>query len=883
MSSYSTVLTALDLKSAIVRDPLVVGPSTLVIDAIAQMSGVRSHCQTLEAAHAQLAELHLQVRSSCVLVVEGTQLVGILTERDVVRLSAEQQPLDQLEIAAVMARPVITLPESAFTDLFFAVNLLQQYRIRHLPIVDEQAQLVGLVSHESLRQVSQPVDLLRLRLVSEVMTQAVVCASPDCSMLEIAQRMAASSISSVILVQPGATADQPVPVGIVTERDLVQFQALGLDLCTCRAQSVMSTPIFAVSPHDSLWVVQQIMEQHFIHRLAVTGQQGQLLGIVTQTSLLQALNPIEIYNLAELLEHKVTQLEAEKVALLEHRTAELEQQVVLRADALKAKADQEQIVAAISLQIRSSLSLQTILETTTAQVRQVLGCDRVNIWRFENDWQSVVVAESTDSSLSLVGRRIDDCCFKQERAEIYRQGRVRVVSDIYTIEMSERHRQMLVQLQTRAKILVPLLCGDQLWGLLNVSEAHGPRQWTAAEVELLQALAVQLAIALQQSIAYHQLQSELAERQRVEAALRASEQRYMTLAAAAPVGIFRTDAQGNCTYVNERWCQITGLSPEAAAGYGWRQAIHPEDCQRVEAEWFEAAKTQRPFRLEYRFERADGVSWVYGQAVAEQDTSGRTIGFVGTITDISMRKQAEAALIQSEANSRAVLAAIPDFMFKVSADGVYSGFVTANRSIDLLSAELDYTGLKLADILPPEVSARHLHYIEQALRTGELQIYEQQVEIGGRLQDEEVRVIKSAEAEVLFMIRDISDRRQAELDRERATEALGQLNAELEQRVEQRTLELQEREAQLQDFFDNANDLIQSVLLESGRFEYVNRAWRQVLGYTADEVEIITIFDVLHPICQQHCHNAIVEMQAGNLSSIERIELTFSIEPASPS
>ncbi len=71
-----------------------------------------------------------------------------------------------------MAHPLVTLHESALTDLFLAVNLIQQFRIRHLPILDEQDCLVGMVTHESLRQVSRPIDLMRLRLVSEVMTVA---------------------------------------------------------------------------------------------------------------------------------------------------------------------------------------------------------------------------------------------------------------------------------------------------------------------------------------------------------------------------------------------------------------------------------------------------------------------------------------------------------------------------------------------------------------------------------------------------------------------------------------------------------------------------------------------------------------------------------------
>ncbi|MEL7316259.1 MAG: PAS domain-containing protein, partial [Cyanobacteria bacterium J06559_3] len=139
------------------------------------------------------------------------------------------------------------------------------------------------------------------------------------------------------------------------------------------------------------------------------------------------------------------------------------------------------------------------------------------------------------------------------------------------------------------------------------------------------------------------------DRKQAEASLQASKQRYASLAAAVPVGIFRTDAEGRCIYVNDRWCQIAGLSPEEAAGRGWEQSLHADDRDRVATEWYESTQHNRPFQLEYRFQRSDGqVTWVYGQSVAERDANGHVIGYVGSITDISDRKQAEVEQLRAE-------------------------------------------------------------------------------------------------------------------------------------------------------------------------------------------------------------------------------------------
>ncbi|MFQ5704980.1 MAG: PAS domain S-box protein [Gemmatimonadales bacterium] len=144
-------------------------------------------------------------------------------------------------------------------------------------------------------------------------------------------------------------------------------------------------------------------------------------------------------------------------------------------------------------------------------------------------------------------------------------------------------------------------------------------------------------------------------RQGSELELGSGEQRYKTLARLSPVGVFRTDPAGACLYVNERWCEIAGLSPEEALGGGWVKGLHPDDRERIVREWYDAVRENRPFRSEYRFRRGDGVTtWVMGEAVAELGARGEIVGHVGTITDITARKRVEKALRDSESHFRAV-------------------------------------------------------------------------------------------------------------------------------------------------------------------------------------------------------------------------------------
>jgi PAS domain S-box-containing protein len=127
------------------------------------------------------------------------------------------------------------------------------------------------------------------------------------------------------------------------------------------------------------------------------------------------------------------------------------------------------------------------------------------------------------------------------------------------------------------------------------------------------------------------------------------------------------------------------------------------------------------------------------------------------------RQQAELALAASEARNRAILSMIPELMFRVGKDLVYREFITQPKDFGMALQNVNVAGKSMREMLPAFIAERNISYLQRALQTGELQFYEQKIQDGDRFYDEEVRVIKINEDEVLFMIRDISDRKQAEL------------------------------------------------------------------------------------------------------------------------
>jgi len=742
MYSKESPVTIDKLKSAIVPNPLIVTPNMVVMDVIAQMSGIRSICPTSGTADSQVNYLHIEARSSCVLVVENKKLVGILTERDVVKLSVQPRALDTISVGEVMTSPVVTLRESNCTDFFFVINLLQEYHIRHLPIVDVQDHLVGLVTHETIQQIAHPINLLKLRSVAEIMTKEVIYATSNVTVAEVARLMTEHRISSVILIEERRINKQEslkIPIGILTERDIVQFQALNLNLKTYQAQAVMSTPIFTVSPEDSLLAVQQTMKQRFINRVVVIGIQGELLGIITQTSLLQALNPLELYKLTQVLEGKVLKLEQEKIEFLQNRNIELETQVELRTVSWRKKIAQEKIITDIAFQIRSSLNLSDILNTAIKKIQQVLECSRVAIWQIKPDSPMMVVAESVREEItSILGLEINASCFIRNFVEEYRQGKIRVVPDIYTTEMAECHREFLEQVRTRSKVLVPIINEDNLWGILETSESHVPRQWQPEEINFLQQIAIQLGIAIGQANSYEKLKDELVKRKKAELELSLSNQeleikikertyelqkqknRLQDLFDNATDLIQSIAPDGQILFVNKAWKETLGYDDDDIKNLSIFQIIHPDElvhCQTMMQEIFAGVTC---LNIKTRFITKDRQEVIVEGNINCHFQDGKPMSTRGIFRDITQREKIEKEL-SIEKNESAKLAAIvessQDAIISKTLEGI---IVSWNKSAEKLfgySAQ-EIIGQHISRLVPLELRYEE-DIILQKIKQGE--------------------------------------------------------------------------------------------------------------------------------------------------------------------
>ncbi|MGD8922409.1 MAG: PAS domain S-box protein [Candidatus Zixiibacteriota bacterium] len=137
-------------------------------------------------------------------------------------------------------------------------------------------------------------------------------------------------------------------------------------------------------------------------------------------------------------------------------------------------------------------------------------------------------------------------------------------------------------------------------------------------------------------------QRDITERKISEQALKNSEAEFRTLAEVAPVGIYLTNEKGQCTYANQRWCAMAGMTVDEALGEGWAASLHPDDREEVFSAWNEMVASEGKWGKEYRFITPDGkVTWISGYATAVRDEAGKITGYIGANVDITERRQAE--------------------------------------------------------------------------------------------------------------------------------------------------------------------------------------------------------------------------------------------------
>lgn len=305
--------------------------------------------------------------------------------------------------------------------------------------------------------------------------------------------------------------------------------------------------------------------------------------------------------------------------------------------------ERERILNQITQQIRRSLNPSEVLNTAVIEVRKFLNADRAFIYRFNPDFSGVIVVESVMAGWSsALTEAVEDTYFMETYGEDYRQGRIQRVADIYQAGLTDCHVAMLERFQIRANLVVPILQGENLWGLLVLNQCADVRQWQASEVELLQQIAAQLGIAIQQAELYQQVQQK--------------QQFIQQISDAAPGFLYIYDLiEQRNIYINQGIVDVLGYAPEEVQAMGEAvlpQLFHPDDFAQVAVRTanLQAAQPGENFESEFRLRHANGEwRWFCArETVYRRSADGCVCQILGVAQEITERKRVEALLRQSQ-------------------------------------------------------------------------------------------------------------------------------------------------------------------------------------------------------------------------------------------
>lgn len=377
---------------------------------------------------------------------------------------------------------------------------------------------------------------------------------------------------------------------------------------------------------------------------------------------------LDIYQLVETLQKKVFHLEAEKQEFIKNHNQELEQQVNERTQELRNSLKREQLISQITTQIRATLDLENILQTTVTEIREFLNCDRIVVFQLDSNSQGKMLAESLSSLNGILRIGIlENCCFPENFSDYFLEGKIRSISNLYEVGYPNCYINFLEQYQVKASVIVPIYVNHQLWGLLIGHQCDQFRQWQNTEINFLENVAEQLAIAIHQAELYQQKQKaeetlfklnqelEAKVKQRTQE-LQEREARLQNFFDNAPDLIQSVATDGRILFVNKTWRNILGYTEADLKSLSIFQVIHPDhynDCQQVRKSIINGMSC---VNKEVKFLTKDGQNiWVEGN-ISGIFQDGKLIGTEGIFREITERKQADKKL-------RKTIKELSDFKF----------------------------------------------------------------------------------------------------------------------------------------------------------------------------------------------------------------------------
>jgi PAS domain S-box-containing protein len=265
------------------------------------------------------------------------------------------------------------------------------------------------------------------------------------------------------------------------------------------------------------------------------------------------------------------------------------------------------------------------------------------------------------------------------------------------------------------------------------------------------------------SIPLMALAAVIQERGRAERSARQNEEHLAMAMSAAQMGTWEWNMGDNTAKWSDETKRIFGRSPSEpevsnSEFYSW---IHPEDRLMVERAIDRSVNEGFPYEAEFRLLRPDGTHrWVRGKGEVLRDEFGRPLRMLGLNADITERKRAEQALLESNERNQAILRALPDLMFLQTKEGVYLDYYARDKK-DLMVPPESFLGKSIRDVMPSELAERVMECIGRLDGSVETQVMEYSLKIADQERYYEARMVSAKGDKVLSIVRDVTESRRA--------------------------------------------------------------------------------------------------------------------------
>ncbi|WP_066381206.1 PAS domain S-box protein [Anabaena sp. CA = ATCC 33047] len=817
------------LTAAMIRHPLVVTADMPAIEALRLMSKTR--IGSLLSTDGHQSGLGFAVPASCVLVMENSQLVGILTQQDVVRLSAEGYNWAEVSTGEVMTHPVITLQYSEFENLSGSFNLFCQYQIRHLPVVDDTGRIKGLLTYENVIKALRCLEKRKLQR-SQLEEKS-----------QVSLRNSEQFYAAII-------ANAPAGIFYTDSQGNCQYvnqkwqEIAGLTM----AEALGTKWSQALHPQDRdrvfhEWYDSVSQQQPFFTECRYQTPQGKITCVVVR-----ATPTVDSNGNYSGYVGTITDITEQQAALRER----------------KRIAGQLEMHNRILARIARGEALADILQTLIAGMAQgfdgALFC--VMLLDKESRLHHAASLNLPPDYISigdglLIGEGVGSCGTAAYRRQVV------IVSDIANDPLWQQMKETPLSYGLRACWSAPIIASNgQVLGTFAVyyRQVKTP---TASDIKTITLAAHIAGIAI--------------ERQRSVIALQKSESFLRAIYEDVEQAIFalEIDSLGQYRYVvwnpvAERFfgislLEVQGKTPIEVFGnsFGESQARHYETCVNLgETYYYEEYITNPQTNRSY---------WVLVTLKPLRDETGRIYRLIGTGADITRRKRAEESL-RTLVEGTATVTGTEFFsaLVRYTAQALDAPYVLVS---ELIGDRLHTLGFFANNALQPPISyvvadtpcemalAQGIYYCPHQVyqefpEDFHLQGIQPESYLGVALRENngvvignlcilDTRPLEEPER-IEATLRVFAARASAELARQRATQALQKLNEQLETKVIQRTAALKESEARFRATFEQANvGMIEANL--QGRFTRMNQKFGEIVGYSAAELLGRSFTTITHP------------------------------------